>query len=177
MNETVALSGLAGGLIAIALAGYADRVNASRSGGGWVMHFSTPARVAAMLVSVGVLLVMVVLFARPENWTSAALKNGLPAFAIVMVPGFWFLYDALTSRVIVGPAGLDAGGTRVAWSEVQRVRESSFLGHYIVEGEGRRRIRVSHLMVGQAQFAQMVLEHVDGKKIECRASLSSKTRR
>lgn len=167
METAILVSGAVGGLGMLALAAYADAKDAERVGAGRVMTYSLPARVVSGAFGIGFACLYLLLLLRAENRTPEALKNGTIGFAIVVLPALFFFSRTLRTRVTLRDGGLSSASTTIRWSEVTSVKNRWLWGLFEISGANGAKIRVSHLLVGQREFARQVLTNVAPENIDC----------
>lgn len=100
--------------------------------------------------------------------TTIGIRNVLIAFVLMMAPGLWLVTGAARGQVLMTNQEViyikrHGSRTRIRWGEVAIVGRSMLSLGYDIRATDGRRIVVSDLLIGQKQFAEMVLK----KNIYC----------
>lgn len=144
---------------------------AHRSRRGVLMTYSWLNKLLA-IGSIGFIIAIIAIMFLPINRTVEGLKSGAIALAVFVPPTGWLFHETMRRKILVTSnevVSIQRRGRRkrIRFREVVAVTGGAFTGGFHVRSIDGRRIGVSHMLVGQREFARMVLERVPAERVHC----------
>lgn len=127
----------------------------------------------------GIMALLTALFATvllPINRNIESLKSAAIGLGMLGAPTVWLVRETRRRKILVTSNELVSirnreRWKRIRWRDVAAVTGGAFTGGFHVRSTDGGQIGVSNMLVGQKEFARMVLEKVPADRVHCKELL------